>query len=186
MLLEFFTGHNTTIRGETASSPLQKWSKTSQNQARFTIKAIQQNQFLEGWGTTSAKILRKQIQSVYILFSPKFQRKQTPDLVANRKGDKRRSKCKQTPNRVHTLFLFPSNSYSSFWRLRWKPWSVLPQYNGYIVRQSTMKLRLRRLKTKDTCTFCFRNTPTGKTEQTFTQFAQPPGRNQPCHQLCAQ
>ena len=71
-----------------------------------------------------------------------------------------------------------------FWRLRWKPWSILPQYNGYIVRQSTMKLRLRRLKTKDTCTLCFRNIPTGKTEQTFTPFAQPPRRNQPCHQLC--
>ena len=39
-------------------------------------------------------------------------------------------------------------------------------------------------KTKDTCTFCFRNTPTGKTEQTFAPFAQPPRRNQPCHQLC--
>ena len=39
-------------------------------------------------------------------------------------------------------------------------------------------------KTKDTCTFCFRNPPTGKTEQTFTPFAQPPRRNQPCHQLC--
>ena len=48
-----------------------------------------------------------------------------------------------------------------------------------------MKLRLRRLKTKDTCTFCFRNTPTGKTEQTFAPFAQPPRRNQPCHQLCS-
>ena len=48
-----------------------------------------------------------------------------------------------------------------------------------------MKLRLRRLKTKDTCTFCFRNTPTGKTEQTFTPFAQQPRRNQPCHQLCS-
>ena len=32
-------GQNTTIRGETASSPLQKWSKTSQNQARFTMKS---------------------------------------------------------------------------------------------------------------------------------------------------
>ena len=32
-------GQNTTIRGETASSPLQKQSKTSQNQARFTIKS---------------------------------------------------------------------------------------------------------------------------------------------------
>ena len=72
-----------------------------------------------------------------------------------------------------------------FLRLRCKPWSILPQYNGYIVRQSTTKLRLRRLKTKDTCTFCFRNTPTGKTEQTFTPFAQPPRRNQPCHQLCS-
>ena len=60
----------------------------------------------------------------------------------------------------------------------------MPQYNGYIVRQSTMKLRLQRLKTKDTGTFCFRNTPTGKTEQMFAPFAQPPRRNQPCHQLC--
>ena len=51
--------------------------------------------------------------------------------------------------------------------------------------QSTTKLRLRRLKTKDTCTFCFRNTPTGKMEQTFALFAQPPRRNQPCHQLCS-
>ena len=40
-------------------------------------------------------------------------------------------------------------------------------------------------KTKDTCTFCLRNTPTGKTEQTFALFAQPPRRNQPCHQLCS-
>ena len=78
---------------------------------------------------------------------------------------------------------FPSNSYSSFWRLRCKPWSILPQYNGYIVRQSTMKLRLRRLKSKDTCTFCFRNTPTGKAGQTFAPFAQPLRRNQPCHRL---
>ena len=45
--------------------------------------------------------------------------------------------------------------------------SILPQYNGYIVQQSTTKLRLRRLKTKATCTFCFRNNPTGKIEQTF-------------------
>ena len=71
-----------------------------------------------------------------------------------------------------------------FWRLRWKPWSILPQCNGYIVWQSTTKLRLRWLKTKDTCTFCFRNTPTGKTEQTFAPFAQPPRINQRCHQLC--
>ena len=81
--------------------------------------------------------------------------------------------------------LFPSNSYSSFWRLRCKPWSILPQYNGYIVRQSTTKLRLRRLKTEDTCTFCFRNTPTGKAGQTFAPFAQPLRRNQPCHRLCS-
>ena len=85
-----------------------------------TWKAIQWNQFLEGWGTTSAKIPWKQIQSVYILFSPKFQTKQTPELVANRKGDKHRSRCKQTPNRVHTLFIFPSNSYSSFWKAKVK------------------------------------------------------------------
>ena len=83
------------------------------------------------------------------------------------------------------FFLFPSNSYSSFWRLRCKPWSILPQYNGYIVRQSTMKLRLRRLKTKHTCTFCFRNTPTGKAGQTFAPFAQLLRRNQPCHRLCS-
>ena len=37
---------------------------------------------------TSAKILRKQIQSVYILFSPKFQTTPTPDLGANKKGDR--------------------------------------------------------------------------------------------------
>ena len=48
-----------------------------------------------------------------------------------------------------------------------------------------MKLRLRRLKTKDTCTFCFRNTPTGKAGQTFAPFAQPLRRNQPCHRLCS-
>ena len=81
--------------------------------------------------------------------------------------------------------LFPSNSYSSFWRLRCKPWSILPQYNGYIVQQSTTKLRLRRLKTEDTCTFCFRNTPTGKAGQMFAPFAQPLRRNQPCHRLCS-
>ena len=48
-----------------------------------------------------------------------------------------------------------------------------------------MKLRLCRLKTKDTCTFCFRNTPTGKAGQTFALFAQPLRRNQPCHRLCS-
>ena len=37
--MNFLTGHNTTIRAETASSPLQKWSKASQNQARFTMKS---------------------------------------------------------------------------------------------------------------------------------------------------
>ena len=39
-------------------------------------------------------------------------------------------------------------------------------------------------KTKGSCTFGFRNTPTGKTEQMFAPFAQPPRRNQPRHQLC--
>ena len=43
----------------------------------------------------------------------------------------------------------------------------------------------KKKQTKDTCTFCFRNTPSGKTEQTFAPFAQPPRRNQPCHRLCS-
>ena len=43
-----------------------------------------------------AKILRKQIPSVYILFSPKFQAKPTPDLGANEKDD--RSEVKNVNN----------------------------------------------------------------------------------------
>ena len=46
------------------------------------------------------------------------------------------------------------------------------------------KAKVTTNKTKDTCTFCFRNTPTGKAGQTFAPFAQPPRRNQPSHQLC--
>ena len=34
------------------------------------------------------KILMKQLQPVYILFSPKFQARPTPDLGANKKGDR--------------------------------------------------------------------------------------------------
>ena len=40
-------------------------------------------------------------------------------------------------------------------------------------------------KPEDTCTFCFRNTPTGKAGQTFAPFALPLRRNQPCHRLCS-
>ena len=40
-------------------------------------------------------------------------------------------------------------------------------------------------KTEDTCTFCLRNTPTGKAGQTFAPFAQPLRRNQLCHRLCS-
>ena len=45
------------------------------------------------------------------------------------------------------------------------------------------KVMTTKKKTEDTCTFCFRNTPTGKAGQTFAPFAQPLRRNQPCHRL---
>ena len=87
--MNFLTGHNTTIRGETASSPLQKRSKTSQNQARFNMKS---NTVKPIFGRLryhlSQNLKETTTNPVYILFSPKFHAKPTPDLGANKKGDR--------------------------------------------------------------------------------------------------
>ena len=55
--------------------------------------------------------------------------------------------------------------------------------NYHEAKVMTSKKKKKKKKTEDTCTFCFRNTPTGKAGQTFAPFTQPLRRNQPCHRL---
>ena len=45
-------------------------------------------QFLESWGTTSAKMLKKQTRVVHVLFHLFLGKILTPDLVPNNKGDR--------------------------------------------------------------------------------------------------
>ena len=87
--MNFITGQNTTIRGETASSPLQKRNKNITEPSKVHHeKQKTVNQFLESLGTTSAKTLKKQTKVVHVLSSLFLGKILTPDLVTNKKGDR--------------------------------------------------------------------------------------------------